>query len=100
MFRPTQVRPSLGGVITCSRTPAPPTSGFEAVIQNISVGIAALSGTGMPTSVALILNTSGSQFYPVLPFALQGPGFWALTQPTTQSWVGTSITAKCLEITD
>jgi hypothetical protein len=80
---------SEGGQFGCNPAPAPPASGFETVIQNVSVGISALAGTGMPVAVGLMLNTAGTQFNPALAFTPQSSGFGRSVSPRRSTWTPT-----------
>jgi len=75
--------PISGASVDCSPIPAPPTTGFETVIQNVSMSISLYSGSGTPFVHFDYLTQGGvlyGQFPPIVP---QGPGYWSLSQPTT-----------------
>ena len=70
-----------GAFATCQPTPAPPTTGFETVIQSVNMWLNQDTGTVQPIETLLGFNAGGATYQNYVPFVQQGPGVWVGSQP-------------------
>jgi hypothetical protein len=78
-----------GAFLVCYPTPAPPTSGYETVIQNVNVGLNRDTGNANPTVAQLNYSTAGGSYTSYVPMVAQGQG--------PDEWVGNQTTAIYLD---
>jgi hypothetical protein len=74
---------SSGAFVVCQPTPAPPTSGFETVIQSVNIQLNQDTGAVQPAITDLSYSTGGAGYVHYLPFIPTGTG----------NWVGSELTA-------
>jgi hypothetical protein len=72
-----------GAFVVCQPTPAPPTSGYETVIQSVNIQLNQDTGTVQPVVTDLSYFTGGADYVHYLPFIPTGTG----------NWVGSELTA-------
>jgi hypothetical protein len=72
-----------GAFITCQPVPAPPSSGYETVIQNVNVSLNQDTGSVQPVVTDFSYATAGNSFQLAVPIGAQGVGEWAGNMPTT-----------------
>jgi hypothetical protein len=74
---------SGGAFVNCAPTPAPPTTGFETVIQSVSILVNQDTGNAQPVETVFNFSTNGSNFYQQwIPYFPQGTGLWVAHQLT------------------
>jgi hypothetical protein len=73
---------SSGAFVVCQPTPAPPTSGFETVLQSVNISLNQDTGTVQPFVTELGYTTGGNSYQFFVPMLAQGQGEWVGTQPT------------------
>jgi hypothetical protein len=70
-----------GAFVVCSPTPAPPTTGFETVIQNVNMALNQDTGTVQPFVTDIDYSTAGANYQFYVPLIAQGAGEWVGNQP-------------------
>ncbi|MGB9407089.1 MAG: hypothetical protein WCA89_06095 [Terracidiphilus sp.] len=77
---------SSGAFVACQPTPAPPTTGYETVIQSVSISLNQDSGTVQPFVTEFNYNTGGASYQFFVPMLTQAQGAqggeWVGSQPT------------------
>jgi hypothetical protein len=73
---------SGGAFVFCQPTPAPPTTGFETVIQSVNIQLNQDTGSVQPAITDLSFSTGGGFYTNYVPFVAQGPGNWVASQLT------------------
>jgi hypothetical protein len=77
---------SGGAFATCQPTPAPPTTGYETVIQNVNVALNQDSGNVQPFVTDLDYSTASANFQFYIPLLTQAQGAsggeWIGNQPS------------------
>jgi hypothetical protein len=71
-----------GGFVVCQPTPAPPTTGFETVIQSVNIALNQDTGTVQPFVTDLSYSTAGGSYQFYVPMLAQGQGEWVGSQPS------------------
>lgn len=71
-----------GAFVVCQPTPAPPTSGFETVIQSVNIQLNQDTGSVQPAVTDLSYSTGGASYQFYVPFIAQGSQNWVASQPT------------------
>lgn len=72
-----------GAFATCQPTPAPPTTGYETVIQNVNIALNQDSGNVQPFVTDLSYYTAGADFQFYVPLLTQTQG-----TPAGGEWIG------------
>jgi len=75
--------------LICYPTPAPPTSGYETVIQSVNIALNQDTGNANPEAADLSYTTAGGTYQFFVPMLAQGVG--------PQEWVGSQPTAIYLD---
>lgn len=73
---------SGGRFQVCYPTPAPPSSGYETVIQSVNFALNQDTGTVQPFVTEFNYTSGGNPFQFFVPMLAQGQGEWVGTQPT------------------
>jgi hypothetical protein len=73
---------SSGAFLDCQPTPAPPTSGYETVIQSVNIQLNQDSGSVQPAITDFGFSSGGAWYNYYVPFISQGPGNWVASQLT------------------
>ena len=71
-----------GGFVVCQPTPAPPTSGYELVIQSVNIQLNQDTGSVQPAITDLSYSTGGAEYVHYAPFISTGPGNWVASELT------------------
>jgi hypothetical protein len=79
-----------GAFATCQPTPAPPTSGYETVIQNVNVSLNQDSGSVQPFVTELAYGTAGASYQFFVPLFTQAQG-------ASGEWIGNQASAIYLD---
>ena len=101
-FTATCTSPVQTTFVSCTPTPAPPASGFETVIQNVSILVNRFGGTGAPVYTEIDYVNGGTPYTLYLPFVTQadtpGHGFWVVNQPVTAYLDPGAVGPRCLAL--
>jgi hypothetical protein len=81
-----------GAFATCQPMPAPPTTGYETVIQNVNISLNQDGGNVQPFVTELSYSTSGSSFQFFVPLLTQTQGTAAGGE-----WIGNQPSAIYLD---
>lgn len=73
---------SSGAFVVCQPTPAPPTSGYETVIQSVNIQLNQDAGTVQPAIMDLSFSTGGAEYVHYAPFIPTGTGNWVASELT------------------